>query len=232
MQNNTSSYRHSKYVVDVVLCIDGTLTMNDLGSDGQSALDRVKGVARRIGTDICETMNHRGKAVEQLRARIIVFRDYLTDGDHAMMVTDFFQLPQQKAAFERCLDSIHADGGGDVPEDGLEALAYAIRSKWDTTHQRNRKVIIVWSDAGTHDLGYGSKAQHYPKGMARNLGELYDWWEEMGYSKRLILLTPNVNSWRWISDNWEFTLHYPSVAGEGLHDRDYESILNCMANDL
>lgn len=232
MQNKLDAYRHPQYAVDVVLCIDGTLTMNDIGRDGQSALDRVKGVAHRIGTDICEIMNRRGKTVEKLRAKVIVFRDYLADGEHAMMLTDFFKLPDQKAEFDRCIDSIKADGGGDEPEDGLEALAYAIRSEWDTEYLRHRKVIIVWSDAGTHDLGFGKKAPHYPRGMASNMAELYDWWEDMDCSKRLILFTPDDNSWRFISDNWEFTLHYPSAAGEGLHDSDYQNILSCIANNI
>lgn len=119
-----------KYAVDLVFCIDGTRTMNDLGNDGQSILDTVKCVARSIGTDIYDIMSSRGQILEQLRARIIVFRDYLADGEHAMMVTDFFSIPQQVAEFEVCISSIHADGGGDIPEDGLEAMAYAIRSKW------------------------------------------------------------------------------------------------------
>lgn len=232
MKNGTSSYRQPKYAVDVVLCIDGTLTMNDIGRDGQAILDRVKGVARRIGMDICEAMNCHGKTVEQLRTKIIVFRDYLADGEHAMMATDFFQLPQQAAEFEVCVNNIHADGGGDTLKDGLEALAYAIRSQWDTEHALSRRVIIVWSDAGTHDLEFGSKSQHYPKGMARNLTELHDWWEEMGYSKRLLLFTPDEDYWRYISDNWEFVFHCSSIAGEGLTEYTYRDILNCVANNI
>lgn len=231
MQNISAAYRNPQYAVDVVLCIDGTLTMNNIGKDGLSNLDRVKGVAHKIGTDICEVMNRRGKKVEKLRGKVIVFRDYLADGERAMMLTDFFDLPDQKAEFDQCIDSIRADGGGDEPEDGLEALAYAIRSKWDTEHLHHRKVIIVWSDAETHDLGFGKKACYYPKGMASDIAELYAWWEDMDHSRRLILFAPDANSWRIISDNWEFTLHYPSVAGEGLCDFDYQNILSCIANN-
>ena len=55
-----------------------------------------------------------------MRIRVIAFRDYLADGDSAMMTTDFFRLPEQSKDFERCVKSIHAKGGGDTPEDGLE----------------------------------------------------------------------------------------------------------------
>ena len=72
-----------------------------------------------------------------------------------MLVTNFFLLPQQAREFEACINSIHADGGGDIPEDGLEALAYAIRSPWTTEGEKQRHVIVVWSDAGTHELGFG-----------------------------------------------------------------------------
>ena len=46
-----------------------------------------------------------------MRIRGIAFRDYLADGDAAMMATDFFRLPEQSKDFEKCVKSIHAKGG-------------------------------------------------------------------------------------------------------------------------
>ena len=236
MQIRTNSCWYPQYAVDVVLCIDGTQTMNDIGCDGQSKLDSVKGVARRIGTDICETMNRYGKTVEKLRIRIIVFRDYWADGEHAMMASDFFRLPQQATEFEACINNIRAEGGGDPPEDGLEALAYAIRSKWDTEHSLSRSVIIVWSDAETHNLGFGSSSEFYPKGMPSDLDELSDWWDNPAYvkerAKRLFLFAPDGGSWKYISDNWNCAWHIPSAAGNSLRDFDYQNILQSIVHNV
>ena len=151
-----------------------------------------------------------------------------------MLVTNFFLLPQQAREFEACINSIHADGGGDIPEDGLEALAYAIRSPWTTEGEKQRHVIVVWSDAGTHELGFGRAAPNYPKGMPANMSELTDWWETYmrQNSKRLLLFTPNEPGWSHISDYWDNVVHYPSVTGNGLAEQNYQEILNIVANSV
>ena len=134
-------------------------------------------------------MAAKDKQMAQLRVKVIVFRDYIADGADAMLQTDFFLLPQQAAEFEDIINSIHAEGGGDIPEDGLEALAYAMKSNW-TTYEgaKKRQVIVVWTDAGTHELGYSKRSKYYPSGMPANLAELEDWWDAMDdYAKRLII---------------------------------------------
>jgi hypothetical protein len=163
----------------------------------------------------------------------VVFRDYIADGEYAMLATDFFLLPQQEADFQACINSIHADGGGDVPEDGLEALAYAIKSKWTTEGAKKRQVIVLWTDAGAHDLGFGKHSPYYPKGMPADLSELSDWWDDMNYNaKRLVLFAPDDNGWNYISQNWENTVYVPSVAGNGLAEKNYAEILNTIASSV
>ena len=70
-------------------------------------------------------------------------------------------------------------GGGDIPEDGLEAIAYAIKSDWTTEGTDQRRVIVVWTDAPTHPLGYGSDSPAYPLGMPAGLAELGQWWDQL-----------------------------------------------------
>jgi len=166
------------YTVDMVFCIDATGSMEDFTGKQTKIINMVKQNAINFYGDFNNIMAEKGKKVRQLRVRIVAFRDYIADGEYAMMVTDFFQLPQQAAEFEACIHSIHADGGGDVPEDGLEALAYAIKSKWTTEGAKKRQVIVVWTDADTHALGFGSGSKFYPKGMPNDLGELSDWWDD------------------------------------------------------
>ena len=188
------------YTVDMVFCIDATGSMEDFSGSQTKIINLVKQNALNLYADLNESMAAKRKSVRQLRVRIVAFRDYLADGENAMLVTDFFMLPQQAAEFEACVNSITAEGGGDIPEDGLEALAYAIKSKWTNETAKKRHVIVVWTDAGTHDLGYGKKSAYYPNGMPKNMSELNDWWDEMNENaKRLILFAPDETHWGSLS---------------------------------
>ena len=132
-------------------------------------------------------------------------------------------------------------GGGDDPEDGLEALAYAIRSPWSKGGEgvKRRQVIVLWTDASTHELGFGSTMPNYPKGMAKDLAELTGWWRndtQGGFvdheAKRLLLFAPDQPYWNTISANWDNILHYPSIAGKGLQELDYAQIIDAIANSI
>ncbi len=221
------------YTVDMVFCIDATGSMEDTSGRHTKIINMVKENALHFYTDLNTAMSAKRKAVRQLRVRVIAFRDYLADGAEAMLVTDFFNLPQQSAEFEACINSIHADGGGDIPEDGMEALAYAIKSNWTSDSAKKRHVIVVWTDAPTHDIGYGKRSPHYPNGMAQSLGELSSWWDDMNENaKRLIMFAPDETHWDYISRNWDNVVHYPSVAGNGLAETNYSEILNAIANSV
>lgn len=221
------------YTVDMVFCIDATGSMEDFSGNQTKIINMVKQNALNFYSDFMNVMARKQKKIHQLRVRIVAFRDYLADGAEAMMVTNFFLLPQQAQEFEACVKSIRADGGGDIPEDGLEALAYAIKSKWNTISAKGRQVIVVWTDAGTHDIGYGKSSSYYPKGMPASLSELSDWWDDMNSNtKRLILFAPDENGWSYISENWDNTVHVPSAAGNGLAEKSYTDILNAIANSV
>lgn len=224
------------YTVDMVFCIDSTGSMEDVTGSQKKIINMVKENAIHFYNDFHRVMGEKGKIVRQLRVRIVSFRDYNADGEYAMMVTDFFQLPQQATEFEECINSIHADGGGDIPEDGLEALAYAIKSRWTTDGAKKRQIIVVWTDADAHELGFGRRSAYYPNGMPADLGELSDWWDDPSLmrqsEKRLVLFAPDEGKWKYIADNWNQTWHIPSVAGNGLAEQDYSVILNLIANSV
>jgi hypothetical protein len=226
-----SNYRMT-YSVDLVFCIDVTMSMDHI-------LDTVKQNALNFYRDFQHLMEVKHKKVESLRVRIVAFRDYYYDRDEAMAVTDFFRLPEQAEDFRLCVECIEPKGGGDDPEDGLEALAYAIKSDWDSSALKKRQVIVVWSDEGTHDLGFGRSAANYPNGMASDFNELTQWWGSRrtpGFmeesAKRLILFTPDKPGWSQIRDNWNNVIHYESEAGTGLQDCDYDQILSAICNSI
>lgn len=220
------------YNVDMVFCIDCTGSMDNI-------IDIVKNNALNFYQDVTNVMEEKHKHISQLRVRVVAFRDYLADGKDAMLVTNFFKLPEEAAEFEKCVRSLKAEGGGDDPEDGLEALAYAIKSKWDTEGMKRRQVIVVWTDAATHALGFGRSSEFYPNGMAKDLQELSSWWgggQEKGYmdnnAKRLVLYAPDEPAWNVISANWDNVLHFPSTAGDGLSELEYGEIINTITNTI
>lgn len=242
-----SNYGHGAnvlYNVDLVFCIDATGSMQM-----EHLLEMVKEKALSFYHDLTDCMESldNPKHVNQLRIRLIAFRDYLADGMDAMLTTNFFILPQERELFEEAVQGITAQGGGDDPEDGLEALAYAIRSNWceggrqaDGTTVKRRQVIVLWTDEEAHDLGFGKKADNYPREyMAKDFAELTSWWgddDEPGYMdpnfKRLLLYAPATKNWKMISDNWDNVLHFQSEAGAGLDTITYDQILHVIAGSI
>lgn len=246
-----SNYRLD-YNVDIVMCIDATGSMGSL-------LDTVKRNALKFYDDLTAAMALKGKYVKELRARVIAFRDYLADGENAMLVTDFYSLPSEAKEFAQALGTLQPFGGGDDAEDGLEALAFAIRSNW-THAPHSRHVIVVWTDDATHELGFGSdadngsylvqnhnlsssqvreNAERYPTKMAKSFAELSEWWgdaEQPGLmnqsAKRLLLYAPDVKYWSAISDHWNMVIHYTSKAGNGLQELEYTEIIDAIGNSV
>lgn len=221
------------YNVDITLVIDATGSMHPI-------IDKVKANALNLYGDIARKMDEKNKHIEKLRIRVISFRDYLADGEAAMDGSDFFLLPAQAADLKECVNSLRADGGGDEPENGLEALAYAIRSKWNNEGVKRRHVIVVWSDASAHPLSHAASSPHYPSGMPKTFEELTLWWGDKASqgeymdqrSKRLLLFTPNAAGWNRIINEWDNMIHVPSASGAGLSDVDYDAILSSIANSI
>lgn len=220
-----------KYSVDMTLCIDAT------GSMG-SIINRVKTNALRFHEDLSSSMAEKSKNIDTLRLKVVVFRDYYADGDQAMKESPFFTLPDNKDAFSAFVNSITADGGGDEPENGLEALALAIKSDWSKSGDKRRQIIVVWTDASAHDLekNSGAKPGNYSVNLPANLDELTDDWEGQSYmsqtAKRLIIYAPDAYPWTDIANNWENVIHYSSKAGDGLADVDYQEILSAIASSV
>ncbi|NLI21279.1 MAG: VWA domain-containing protein [Clostridiales bacterium] len=219
------------YHVDMVFCIDATGSMRHV-------LDFVKQNALSLYKDVTGAMEKKRKVISQLRIRVIAFRDYVADGEQAMLASDFFVLPAQDRAFFECVNGITAKGGGDIPEDGMEALAYAIRSDWTREGVKKRHIIVVWSDAPTHELGHGKIAPWYPERMADNFEELTLWWEDEQLggamdesAKRLLIFAPDAPEWNRISAEWSQVIHVQTVS-EGLAELEYQQVIDAVCNTI
>lgn len=229
-----SNYFSTQYNVDIVMCIDATGSMTPL-------LNMVKANALSFYNDLTNRLEMKDKKVSELRVKVIAFRDYLADGKDAMLATEFLTLPAQSSEFESAVKNINAFGGGDNPEDSLEALGYAIKSKWNKSEDnKKRHVIVLWTDDDAHPLGFGKSAPNYPAKMARNFNELSEWWG-LGQSpnsvmdrqsKRLLIYAPAMDTWTNIASLWDNVLLFPSDAGKGLDDRTYSEILDAIVSSV
>ena len=193
------------YSVDIVFCIDSTGSM-------QGLINTVKSNALRFHDDLQHTMEEKGKMIDDLRVRVIAFRDLYVDGTESMRESPFFRLPEQREEFSSFVSAINADGGGDEAETGLEALATAINSDWSSSGDKRRELIVLWTDASAHPLERVNEEQppHYPAGMPKNLNDLTDMWEGQSHmsssAKRLILYAPDSYPWTDIEMHWTNTI--------------------------
>jgi hypothetical protein len=233
--NSRSNNGSLQYAVDIVMCIDAT------GSMGHT-LDHVKESALTFHTRLSKVMHDKGKAISQLRLKVIAFRDFGDRADDAIAQTDFLVLPDQDTDFDRFVRGLLATGGGDWPESGLEALALAVQSPWEQGLDRRRHVIVVFTDAPAHPLGSPAQtsAHNYPQSVPRSMNQLFEQWGPSqngacvmdNSAKRLLLFAPEETPWVEIADDWNNTLYFPSVAGQGLEEYEMDEIIDTIANSL
>jgi hypothetical protein len=217
-----------KYAVDIVFCIDATGSMGHL-------IEGVKSSALKFYNDLESLMAKKEKTIDQLRARVIVFRDYWADSAAlAMQCSDFYDLKTQSSEYASFVSGITATGGGDEPENGLEALSIALKSNWEKSQDfaKQRQVIVMYTDASAHSLEKGAKPSHYPQDIPKTFDELTDYWHDMPItSKRLLLFAPDASPWG-VMGSWDNTIYFPSKAGKGLEEFEMDEILNVIANSI
>ena len=214
------------YNVDIVMCIDGTGSMIPF-------MDKVKENALSFYGKFVEEMEKQKKSVEQLRIKVIVFRDFESDSE-PLLQSKFFELDDEKAEFSDFVNSIVADGGGDPQENALEALALAMKSDWVRTGKKRRHVIMLYTDAPALAFEDRASKPGYPSDMPKNLAELREWWEgqEMELnSKRMLIFAPDANPWSDMID-WSNTFHTTSKAGAGLDDTDINTCIHILVNSI
>jgi len=211
-----------KYAVDIVMCIDGTESMNHF-------MKKFKSFALQFCDKLEKKMLEQGRRVAQLRSRVIVFRDYWADSaDLAMQSSKFFNLRTQASEFASFISGITATGGGDEPENGLEGLALALQSDWEKSQDfaKQRQVVVVFTDASAHSLEKSPKPSHYPQNIPNTFDELTDYWHDMPTtSKRLLLFAPDASPWV-VMDSWENAIYFRSKAGQGLEKLEMDEIWN------
>lgn len=221
------------YNVDVVFCIDVTESMRPY-------LDSVKQRALEFHALLKADMLARKKGVDEIRVRVVSFRDLGHEGPDAVEASRFYKLPEDSESFAAFVADLKPIGGGDLPESGLEALAVAIRSPWQRDRPRRRHVIVMCTDAPAHPLGKFEMRRHgqeaaWPTTMAglhAMWGDSADEGEMELKSKRLLLFTPECTPWSGIVESWENSIAVPSPAGAGLRDAELAEVIDIIAGSI
>ena len=100
-----------KYAVDIVFCIDVTGSMTPI-------LDQVKDNALGFYDDVQKNLTDKGKNVDELRVRVVAFRDLKADGAAALQESSFFTLPEEQVGFAEFVRGLVPEGAATPPSRG------------------------------------------------------------------------------------------------------------------
>jgi hypothetical protein len=218
-----------EYAVDLVLCIDKTGSMSPV-------INYVKENARRLHGDLKIKLDEKHKTVSQLRVRVIAFGDVYADKEQWLLASEFFKLPADASTFKSFVDEIAAEGGGDEPENGLEAIALAIKSDWTSEGHRRRHVVVMWTDASAHRLEKRADTGTDAAGdLPKSIDELKDLWDGQSIgqtAKRMVIFAPEAYPWSDIRMHWDQVWLLPTRAGEGMKEHEYDEILHVLAESI
>lgn len=220
--------------VDICFAIDCTGSM-------QASIDNVRKMALNMHKQLEKALEEKSRPLENLRIKVLAFRDIDADGSSAFKETRFFNIPEEYDEFQSFVNGLVADGGGDEPESGLEALSIALNSEWCNEGTRKRHIVVLFTDASTHELGsnrtpiqseFASRVVNsYPA-----LGDL--WMDTQGgvinqSGKRLIIYAPDCSPWSNIQDDWGgLVIHCISRAGDGCKEHTVDEICNTVAGSV
>lgn len=232
--------------VDIVFCIDVTGSMGPI-------INTVKNLTLDLYDDLITTMRDKNnRIVKQLRVRVIAFRDYYCDGRYAMEESPFYVLPDQKTEFRRFVESLEAKGGGDEPENALEAMALAMKSDWvrvsNPNTEKARNVVVIFTDASAHPLEKAREGvpSNYPADMLKSYNELYEAWCGQGscadgknaymmdkMAERLVIFAPeDAYPWSDMAEEIDYAAVVPISAAEGGADLGRDTIISTISGSM
>lgn len=205
--------------VDVVMCIDVTGSMRDI-------ISTVKSNALSFYGSFNDKCVNKGIELEGLNCKVIAFQDVNVDGTRWWNESGFFNLPAQSSDFSSFVNGLYADGGGDTPESGLEALMGAFGALEGATDDGyHRQVVILWTDA-PYLIG-----QSY---TVLTPGMVMDKWNTLPTGRRLILFAPNgsrdYNGGDWSVFNGQKNVIHSTSLTASFSDFDY--ILDSIIEEL
>ena len=212
--------------IDIVFCIDGTGSMTP-------CIEMVKEHALRFHKELKDCIEaNRGK-MSSLRIKVIVFRDYEYDGDNTMQISEFFELSAgDEAEYKSYLDNVVAQGGGDAPENGLEAIYFAMKSSFKAG-PNDRQIIVLFSDTDALKLGARKGCPNYPDDMVDEQG-FKDMWNCSSQTgtlnkslRRLVIIAPPGSYYEKIIEPLEDCYYLPTE-DLGLKDVNFNDVIKII----
>lgn len=221
--------------IDIIFCIDGTGSMSP-------CIGKVKSNARKFYSDFVDKMtNDYGSSVEVLNIKVITFRDYKDDGENAMVISEWFDITAgDDANYEKYLNGIIADGGGDAPENGLEALFYAMTADWNAKGDKDRQVIVLFTDADALPIG-DRKDDGGPSDMVDEDGLLKTWcgikpdfisqsdFKLREKCKRLVMFAPPGTKYEKMQSSYNQSQFVATKMDAGLGELAFDEIIKIIA---
>ena len=222
--------------IDIIFCIDGSGSMTP-------CLDKVKANAKKFYLDFVDKMtNEYGSSVEELNIKVITFRDYAEDGAQAMVESEWFDITAgDDVEYEKHLSGIIADGGGDDPENGLEALFLAMTSKWNAKGDKDRQVIVLFTDAEALPLNARKGQGNYPADMVDEAGLLNTWmcarpaflsqadFKLKERCKRLVMFAPSGTVYEKMQSSYNRSQFIPVKMDAGLEEMSFDEVIKIIA---
>lgn len=203
--------------VDVLMCIDVTGSMSGI-------INTVKSNAIGFYDLFKQSCEEEGITLTSLNAQVIAFRDKNEDTDWLQTSTTY-SLPAQQSEYNSFVNSLYANGGGDIAESGLEALKQAFaKSDWGADDGYHRQVVILWTDAPYLTDSYSDVS----------LASLKTQWDNMPSGRRMVLFAPygtaESYSGDWGAlDDWTNLIHETDLAN-GFNNFEY--ILKSIISEL
>lgn len=255
IENEENNKIHHEIKVDIIFCLDVTAGMG-------SFLDCLKSRVLNLYDDVVRELPDGFRMGRDFRAKIIAFRDYYADDEeYAMTESRFYDLtdPDDNLEFCEYVAGLKSGGGGDEPENALEALALAMKCLHEegrevySRNERARQIIVMCTDASAHPLEPDKlkelgkeKPDYYPKDMLESLAEMKEAWNGVsqngmtadytmnGKAKRLVLFTTNSYPWDEIggASPWDCVSESSISAGKGGRELDTSTILNVLAGSV
>ena len=219
-------------LVDLVLVMDATGSMQNL-------MDNAKANALALHARIKNALAVEHRLTEKIRVKVITFRDVYVD-DEPFTESEFFILQDgegDEPEFRRYVGNIEAEGGGDEPENALEALHMAINADFaqPMQGQKARHIIVMMTDASAHPLDHPERSgcTNYPQGVPTDLLSLQAEWEEKmnTTARRLLIFAPNAYPWTSVA-SWMDTQYVASAAGKGIDSQQFDAVIATIAGSI